>query len=534
MLRTTGFLLLLLWSLIIPIEEGVLELRVTDVTGQVIRNLGITCGAQCSTAYSDDAGRARLKLPPEKRSDDWVFLEVVKGSGNGEWVLISPWDFRLNVPSFANKPENIAVVTIARKGDRQLLSSGRAVETMTARIVKQLKVKLEREVSDEERRLVLQQQADSFGLTPQEVDTAIREWGRKAEDPYQQGLAALYEKNYPRAVELLTRSYDLRKAEMEQKINEFVDATVFLGDALYAQSKFREAAAKYEEASSKRPTDGVILNSLAMALFAAGDLQAAERAGERAVSAKMSDRGFGPRSPQLAGAQFELARIYFEQRKYPQAETLLKQALEINEQQLGPQDASVENCLRAYARVLYAMKRYEEGQKAEIRANEIKNKLTRDKLERDLINAQADFAAREQELGAEAPALEPSVRKLAFAYFYLQKYAEAEPLFQRALALKEKALGLEHPDVADSVMDLARVYQRLQKFPQAEAACLRALAILEKVVEKDHFRLLPPLRGLAEIYGGTDRLPELKTMEERIRAIEKKYPQYNQSNKRAS
>src|SRR5215510_5927527 len=263
MCKTTCFIFFLLLSFLAPVEEGILDLRVTDVMGQTVRNIGITCGERCATAYTDDAGRARLRLPPEKRSDDWVFLQTLKGTGAQEWVLISPWDYRLNVPSFANKPDNIAVVTVARKGDRQLLSSGRAVETLTARIVRQLKAKLEHEVSDAERQLVLKEQAESFGLTPQDVDAAIREWGRKAEDPYQQGLAALYERNFPKATELLTKSYEIRKAEKE---NEFVDAAVFLGDALYAQGKFHDAVVKYREASAERPDDGTILNSLAKAL----------------------------------------------------------------------------------------------------------------------------------------------------------------------------------------------------------------------------------------------------------------------------
>ena len=121
----------------------------------------------------------RLKLPPEKRSDDWVSLQVVKSSSGQDWVLINPWDYRLNVPSFVNKPENVAGVAVARKGDRQLLSNGKAVETLTARIVKQLKAKLEREVSEEERRLVLNEQAAAFGLTPQDVDQASANGARK-------------------------------------------------------------------------------------------------------------------------------------------------------------------------------------------------------------------------------------------------------------------------------------------------------------------------------------------------------------------
>lgn len=64
MRKTICFIFFLLLSFLTPVEEGVLDLRVTDVTGQTVRNIGITCGERCATAYTDDAGRARLKLPP--------------------------------------------------------------------------------------------------------------------------------------------------------------------------------------------------------------------------------------------------------------------------------------------------------------------------------------------------------------------------------------------------------------------------------------------------------------------------------------
>jgi tetratricopeptide (TPR) repeat protein len=47
-----------------------------------------------------------------------------------------------------------------------------------------------------------------------------------------------------------------------------------------------------------------------------------------------------------------------------------------------------------------------------------------------------------------------AARLLNQAGFYLYKrgrYADAEPLYQRALAIREKALGPEHPDVAQSL-----------------------------------------------------------------------------------
>ncbi len=43
-------------------------------------------------------------------------------------------------------------------------------------------------------------------------------------------------------------------------------------------------------------------------------------------------------------------------------------------------------------------------------------------------------------------------------YYAQGKYAEAEPLHKRALAIFEKALGPHHPSVAHSLNNLALLY----------------------------------------------------------------------------
>ena len=60
-------------------------------------------------------------------------------------------------------------------------------------------------------------------------------------------------------------------------------------------------------------------------------------------------------------------------------------------------------------------------------------------------------------------------------------YAEAEPLYQRALAISEKALGPEHQQVATSLNGLALLYKNQGKYSDAKPLYERALAIREKV-----------------------------------------------------
>ena len=65
-------------------------------------------------------------------------------------------------------------------------------------------------------------------------------------------------------------------------------------------------------------------------------------------------------------------------------------------------------------------------------------------------------------------------------------WAEAEPLFQRALTIREKALGPEHPDLAISLNDLAALYQDISRFAEAEPLFQRALTIREKILDPEH------------------------------------------------
>ena len=73
-----------------------------------------------------------------------------------------------------------------------------------------------------------------------------------------------------------------------------------------------------------------------------------------------------------------------------------------------------------------------------------------------------------------------SLNNLAELYRTQGKYAEAEPLYHRSLAILEKALGPEHPDVATSLNSLAALYDTQGKYAEAEPLYQRALAIRAK------------------------------------------------------
>ena len=103
---------------------------------------------------------------------------------------------------------------------------------------------------------------------------------------------------------------------------------------------------------------------------------------------------------------------------------------------------------------------------------------------------QAEYAEAEKQLeaalkeaeafGPDAVRLATSLNNLAALYHAQGKYAEAEPLYQRALAIRENALEPEHPDVATSLNNLAELYRAQGKYAESEPLHQRALAIREK------------------------------------------------------
>ncbi len=58
------------------------------------------------------------------------------------------------------------------------------------------------------------------------------------------------------------------------------------------------------------------------------------------------------------------------------------------------------------------------------------------------------------------------------------RYAEAEPLMRRALAIDEQGLGPEHPGVARNLNNLAALLQATNRLAEAEPLMRRALAIM--------------------------------------------------------
>jgi tetratricopeptide (TPR) repeat protein len=165
--------------------------------------------------------------------------------------------------------------------------------------------------------------------------------------------------------------------------------------------------------------------------------------------------------------------------KLQEALPLCRQALAIMEHAIGPHHPDVANILNTWAGM------YEElGESAEA-----------ERL------AQRSVAMIEEVTGGtEMEVLQvQSLGMLAEIYRMQGRYAEAEPLYQQALAIKKKVLGPEHPDMAMTLNNLAVLYKSAGKYAKAEPLYRHALAIFEAALGPTHPKAITCRQNYAEL-----------------------------------
>jgi tetratricopeptide (TPR) repeat protein len=132
---------------------------------------------------------------------------------------------------------------------------------------------------------------------------------------------------------------------------------------------------------------------------------------------------------------------------------------------------------------------------------------------------QRALAIDEQAYGPDHAEVATDLNNLAALYRAQGKYAEAEPLIKRSLAIREKALGPGHPDVATTVNNLAVVYCDRGKYAEAEPLIKRSLAIREKALGPDHPEVATSLNNLAFLYKIQGKDGEAELLYQRALAI---------------
>ncbi len=501
--RVLFFLATLLVATLASAETGFLVVHVEDVQRRPVVGLQIALdGEGGSPAFTADRGTARIALAKDTKANTWVSLQILKSPAGKDYVMVSPWDYRAQVPSFENETENFVKVVVVQRGDRAALENGSVLAALTAKINKANAPKTADKQTVEDPKANLDAVAKQYGLSSEDLDKHIRAWGSKTTDPYDVGLAALYARNYDAATSSLQDSLKQREDKLvaDKKADEkaIADAAFFLGQSLYEQGKYRESATAFQRCLQIRPGDATALNNTALSLVEAGDYAGAEPLLQRALA--INEKALGPDDPAVARDLNNLAGLRYEKGDYAAAEPLFRQALAINEKALGPNDLFVAVNLNNLAVLLEDKGDYAGAEPLYQRA----------------------LAIREKALGLDHPDVAQSLNNLAKLFWEKGDYARAEPLFRQSLAIREKALGTDHPSVAVALNNLAELLEAKGDYAGAEPLYRRSLAIREKSLGPDHPSVATALNNLAELLEANGDYAAAEPLFRRALAIDEK------------
>ena len=480
-------------------EDGILVVHVKDVQKRPIAGLQIGIEGDGGSSITGDDGKARIRLANQTKVKSWVFLQILSSPPGKDFVMVSPWDYRAIVPSFANESENFVEVVVVARGDRAALESGVVLLAAAAQLNRPSPPKTaDEQTPPSDPKANLAEVAKQYGLAPDDLDRAIRAWGAKTTDPYEVGLAALYERNYSKASTQLAASLKEREEKLAADRAAVADAAFFLGRSLWEEGKYRDSAAEFRRCLELQPDNSAALNSLAVSLSDAGEYSAAEPLYRQALA--IDEKALGPDHPLVATVLSNLGELLQAKGDYAGAEPLFLQALAIDEKALGPDHPAVAFVLSNLGELLHAKGDYAGAEPLFRRA----------------------LAIDEKALGPDHPAVAMALDNLGGLLEARGDYAEAEPLYRQALAIDEKALGPDHPAVALLLNNRARLRKINGDYAEAEPLYRQALAIAEKALGPDHPLVAVVLNNLGDLLEARGDYADVEALFQRALAIDEK------------
>ncbi len=306
---------------------------------------------------------------------------------------------------------------------------------------------------------------------------------------------------YDAARPLLTEALQVRERALgssDPAVAESMDALARLetarGNFAQADSLYTAALAIRERSGPRDdPAVAGALAGLAALRYRQSRLASAESLYARALAI---DARVGAADLEHARHLLGLGVVYWAQKRYPEVEPLMREALGIQERVLGADHPDVARTLNNLGALYWTQDRYADA----------------------LPLYERTRAIFEKTLGPDHPNLAALLSNLGETYWKLKRYDEAEPLFRRALAIKEKALAPGNPSIAITLNSLAGLLRDEGRYQDAEPLYRRALAIREKAFAPGDPNVVETLTEYAALLRRAGRTREAAAMEARAAA----------------
>lgn len=118
-------------------------------------------------------------------------------------------------------------------------------------------------------------------------------------------------------------------------------------------------------------------------------------------------------------------------------------------------------------------------------------------------------------ISRDDPRLANTLNDLGVLYGMQNRDIEAEPLFERALAINEKSFGRQHPSVILTLQNLSVIYASQNKFAEADRAAREGLEIGLELFGVYHPRIGSICRTVATVYTLEGKYEEAEGFAER-------------------
>lgn len=239
-----------------------------------------------------------------------------------------------------------------------------------------------------------------------------------------------------------------------------------------------------------------------------------------------------PASPEVeAEARVKVGNIYRQWDRYADAQAQYEQAMTIQTEVFGAEDASIGDTYQEIGRLYHRWGQYDESLAAfrsglevrqaalgdeDIRVAESMNGVATslDNLNR---NAEAEpmhrevLARRLAHYGPDHPEVSTSRNNLGVCLFYLGRYAEAEQQFRIALEMDERLRGPKHPRTMRTLNNLAVCVDRQGK-PEAEDLHRRVLGLKRENLARTDPSLARSIQNFAQFMFNLDRFEQAEEL----------------------
>lgn len=261
------------------------------------------------------------------------------------------------------------------------------------------------------------------------------------------------------------------------------EAAYQLAEICYHRMDYLIAFRLYSETVDLQPDNPLYHNEAGFMAKTIGYYHEAETFYRQAL--QLWENEHGPQHTLVANAINNLAGLYYAQGLFGRAEPLYHKALQIKEELLGEIDLEVATSVTNLGLLNASLSRYHKAEEFYMRA----------------------LSIREILLGTQHLDVAVSLTHLAGLYKTQGAYCKAERCLQQALEIKEQTLGQNHPSVANLLNTLAGLYKAKRAYAKAEPLYQRALNINIQLLGPDHPTVEAGMINYASIRRLVSRMP---------------------------